>query len=210
MQSINLWYKLEFVSGGVIMLFILSGSIGFVLMLGSDFVGIKKQNVAQYLLAFFGTLIIVTSSILILLEGNTYQMEFGLRLLFGAIGLMFLFFLVYSVLIEVKKNGKKDNQLVTSGTYALSRHPGVLWLFFYYLFGSLFFANIDILIAGIVWSLINVLYVVIQEKVIFSRIFSNYENYKEETPMLLPTIRSIKKCLTTLDGGKNEKLTRNA
>ena len=205
-----IYYTFEFVSGGVIMLFILSGAFGFLLMLGSDLFGIKKYNVAQNLLAFFGTLIIVCSSILILLEGNTYQMEIGYRLLFGAIGLMFLFFLVYSVLIEVKKNKMRDDQLVTSGTYALSRHPGVLWLFLYFVFGSLFFANINILIAGIVWTLVNVIYVIIQEKVIFSRIFSNYENYKEETPMLLPTISSIKKCLDTLDGGKNEKLTRNA
>lgn len=192
------------------MLFILSGAVGFLLMLGSDLVGIKKYNVAQSLLAFLGTLIIVSSSVLILLKGQTYQMDFGLRILFGAIGLIFLFFLVYSVLIEVKKNRTKNNPLVTSGTYALSRHPGVLWLFFYYVFGSLFFANIDILIAGIVWSLINVIYVVIQEKVIFPRIFSDYENYKEVTPMLLPTVSSIKKCLGTLDGGENEKLTRNA
>jgi len=192
------------------MLFILSGAVGFLLMLGSDLLGIKKYNVAQSLLAFFGTLIIVCSSILILIEGKTYQMDLGLRILFGAIGLIFLFFLVYSVFIEVKKNRRRNNQLVTSGTYALSRHPGVLWLFFYYVFGSLFFANVDILIAGIVWSLINVIYVVIQEKVIFTRIFSNYENYKEETPMLLPTMSSIKKCLVTLDGGDNEKLTRNA
>jgi len=189
------------------MLFILSGAIGFLFMLGSDLVGIKKNNVAQSLLAFFGTIIIVSSSVGILLVGNTYQLDVGLRVLFGAIGLVFLFFLIYSVLIEVKKNKAESNQLVTSGTYALSRHPGVLWLFFYYVFGSLSFANTDILIAGIVWSLINVIYVIVQEKVIFTRIFSNYEIYKKETPMLLPTRSSIKKCLVTLDGGRNEKLT---
>ena len=192
------------------MLFILSGAIGFLLLLGSDILGIKNHSVTQHILAFFGTLIIVLSSVLILLEGETYQMDLRLRILFGAFGLMFLFFLVYSVIFEVRLNRGKENPLVTSGTYALSRHPGVLWLFFYYVFGSLFFANIDILIAGIVWSLINVVYVVIQEKVIFNKIFSDYEIYKESTPMLLPTVSSIKKCLDTLDGGKNEKLTRNA
>jgi len=192
------------------MLFILSGAIGFILLLGSDIVGIKKNNTVKNLLAVFGTLIIVSSSVLILLVGETYDMELGLRILFGLIGLLFLFFLVYSVLFEVRKNINSKSKLVTSGTYALSRHPGVLWLFFYYVFGSLFFANIDILIAGIVWSLINIVYVVIQEKVIFSKIFSDYESYKESTPMLLPTMTSIKKCLNTLNGGENEKLTRNA
>ena len=192
------------------MLFILSGSIGFLLLLGSDIMGIKRYNVAKRLLAFFGTSIIVASSILILIEGKTYFIDFRLRVLFGIIGLLFLFFLFYSVVIEVRKNRKQDNKLVTSGTYALSRHPGVLWLFFYYVFGSLFFANIDILIAGVVWSFINVVYVIVQEKVIFNQLFSDYENYKETTPMILPTMSSIKKCLVTLDGGNNEKLTRNA
>ncbi len=192
------------------MLFILSGAIGFLCLLGSDIVGIKKNSVVQNLLAFFGTLIIVSSSIVILLIGKTYEMEIALRILFGFIGLIFLFFLVYSVLIEVRKNRNSKSKLVTSGTYALSRHPGVLWLFLYYVFGSMFFANIDILIAGIVWSLVNIVYVVIQERVIFSKVFSDYESYKESTPMLLPTMSSIKKCLNTLDGGKNEKLTRNA
>ena len=192
------------------MLFILSGAIGFMMLLGSDIVGIKKYKVAQNLLAFFGTLFITASSIIILITGSTYEMDLRLRILFGLLGLIFLYFLVYSVIIEVRRNRKFKNKLVTSGTYALSRHPGVLWLFFYYLFGSMFFANIDILIAGLIWTFINIIYVVIQEKVIFTKIFSNYENYKESTPMLLPTVSSIKKCFRTLNGGKNEKLTRNA
>lgn len=192
------------------MFYVLSGTIGFMLLLGSDIVGINAYKKTQNFLAFFGTLIIIVSSVFILLQGETYQLDIRLRILFGVLGLMFLFFLVYSVVIEVRRNSDKESKLVTSGTYALSRHPGVLWLFFYYVFGSLFFANIDILIAGIVWTFINVIYVVIQEKLIFNKIFSDYEHYKNSTPMLLPTVSSVKKCLDTLDGGKNEKLTRNA
>ena len=192
------------------MLFILIGAIGFIMLLGSDIAGIKKYNFASKLLAFFGTLMIFNASIIILIIGETYHLDLGLRIIFGALGLMFLFFLIYSVVIEVRVSNNGTKGLVTSGTYALSRHPGVLWLFFYYLFGSMFFANIDILIAGMVWSFINVIYVMIQEKVVFTKIFADYENYKKSTPMLLPTLKSIKKCLGTLYGGENEKLTRNA
>jgi protein-S-isoprenylcysteine O-methyltransferase Ste14 len=198
------------VSGGNTMFLILLGVAGFGLLLAADFCGIRKYCKRQNLLAFFGTSLIVISSIIILYSGRTFDLAFALRLMFGLLGLVFLAILIYSVLIEVKSDTPVEKNLVTTGTYALSRHPGVLWLFCYYVFGSFFFGNIDILIAGVVWTFVNVIYVIVQENFVFNKIFKNYQQYKETTPMLLPNFKSIRRCINTLDGGKNEKLKRNA
>lgn len=188
------------------MMFILLGVLGFVLLLVSDISGLKNKRTLQYLLAFLGTSIIFTSSVLILMNGSDYILALPYRIMFGSFSLLFFFLLIYSVVFEVRTS----KGIVTYGTYALVRHPGVIWLLLFYTFGSFVFLNTDILIAGIVWSSVNVLYVHIQERFIFLKIFEGYCDYKLKTPMLFPTYKSFKECLKTLHGGKDEKLTRNA
>ena len=134
-------------------------------------------------------------------KATTYVPSSSLRITSGFLTSIFFALLVYSVLIEVNLNKKKADKLITSGTYALTRHPGVLWLLFYYIFGALLFANIELLIAGIVWSIANIFYVYLQEKLVFHKIFNNYDLYAITTPMLLPNIKSAKKCIKTLTGG---------
>jgi len=187
--------------------FIIFGIIGFIFLFASDICGMKSKCKSRNLFALVGVLFVLTSSIIILVIGKTYTIGLSYRILAGTFTLVFLILLVYSVLIEVNKNNDPDNKLITTGTYALSRHPGVIWLLLYYVFGSLLFTNVLLLIAGIVWSIVNIIYVILQERLIFNKIFNDYDLYVETTPMLLPNINSIKKCINTLNGGQNERFT---
>lgn len=190
--------------------FIILGILGFVLLFGSDICGIRNKScMLRNFLAFFGVIYITLGSVMLILLGNTFEVSMSVRIIAGLFTALFLFLLIYSVLIEVTKNKEQDDKLITTGTYALSRHPGVIWFMFYYIAGSILFGNIDILIAGLIWSFGNIIYVIMQERFIFKKLFYSYEEYIETTPMLLPNIRSIKKCLTTIDGGQNERFTSN-
>jgi len=111
--------------------------------------------------------------------------------------------LVYSIFLEIPfkqtyaMNGVGD-KLVKTGTYALVRHPGVLW------FGLFLTALIVVsrskllLIAAPLWFLLDVSWVWIQERLYFNQMFPGYEQYRRETPMLIPTRESITRCMKTL------------
>ena len=91
---------------------------------------------------------------------------------FGASAALF----VYSLFVEIPfasayvQKGT-PSRLVTTGTYALCRHPGVLWLAG--LLAGVFFASgsLWMLVALPLWVGQDVLYVVLQEKLYFFRIF---------------------------------------
>ena len=100
----------------------------------------------------------------------------------------------------MKTYGKVQHstQLVDTGTYALCRHPGVLWFGFLFLFLFCTTGSILLIPAGIIWTGIDILHVYLQEKWFFCNLFPEYQSYIKTTPMLIPTKASIKKCRATL------------
>jgi protein-S-isoprenylcysteine O-methyltransferase Ste14 len=82
-------------------------------------------------------------------------------------------------------------ELITTGVYALVRHPGVLWFTLVMLSLILVSRSSLLLIAAPVWILLNVLLVVIEDKFIFGKMFSGYGHYRQKTPMILPNKRSV-------------------
>jgi protein-S-isoprenylcysteine O-methyltransferase Ste14 len=127
------------------------------------------------------------------------------------IGFVFsaLFFLViiYSIFIEIPFKAtyimqNRKNILVKTGTYGLVRHPAVLWYFFF--LSGLFFmtGSKTLLFALPVWSAVDVVYILLQERFIFIKMFGDeYRAYQKEVPILIPTRKSIKKFVSTLNSG---------
>jgi protein-S-isoprenylcysteine O-methyltransferase Ste14 len=117
------------------------------------------------------------------------------------------FLLIYSLFLEIPfrqtyaADGVGD-KLVKTGTYALVRHPGVLWLALFLLALVLVSRSRLFLLATPLWIFLDVLYVWIQERFFFGRMFVGYEQYKQETPMLLPTPASIGQCWQSLRSSK--------
>lgn len=81
------------------------------------------------------------------------------------------------------------------GLYALCRHPGFYGLLGIYL--GLFIAyRTDLLfMMFIVYNLLNFLYILFEDLVVFTKIFNDYDRYKSEVPFLIPNKKSIRKCL---------------
>lgn len=111
--------------------------------------------------------------------------------------------LIYSLFIEIPfhqtyaESGVGD-RLVTTGTYALCRHPGVLWYGFF-LVALLLVSHAQLLLlAGPIWLLMDVAHVGIQDTYYFPRMFPKYREYQQDTPMLLPTATSLRRCWRTL------------
>jgi protein-S-isoprenylcysteine O-methyltransferase Ste14 len=81
--------------------------------------------------------------------------------------------------------------------YALCRHPGVICLFAMYLFLGLAALPTPLLGCGMVFSLLNVLYALFQDRVTFPKTFCDYEAYRKTVPFLLPTRASIRRAVQT-------------
>jgi len=184
------------------MIYILIGALGFGFLLLFDLFSMNAKSYLKYVFCLAGSMMIVISSVFIILNFSETTFSLWTRVIGGIFSFLFLVLLIYSVFIEVGKKTygfKTEFKLVTTGTYALSRHPGVLWFFLLYLCGFLLFQNTLVLYAGLVWTGVNILYVFIQERFIFHKIFDGYEYYQKSTPMIIPSYQSIEKCITTLN-----------
>ncbi len=177
------------------------GVFGFILLLLFDFTSLAEKNVVKYFFGIGGFGVIVLSSIFLLKYNSNIWFPLSYRIISLILAILSFLLLIYSVFIEVGENTykyKNKYKLITTGTYALSRHPGVLWFLFVYLFIGVYFQNYYILFAGLIWTCINIIYVWIQERFIFIKIFDNYAGYIKTTPMLLPNFKSLERCITTL------------
>jgi len=90
--------------------------------------------------------------------------------------------------------------LVMDGTYALTRHPGVLWFGLLVLGLFLVSRSRIMLVAGPVWTALDALWVLLQERFFFHRMFPEYAHYCQTTPMLLPTPASVRRFLRGAQG----------
>ena len=175
------------------------GVLGFVSFLVFDILSMRKHILGKYIFLLTGLFLIGYSSFLIVHTETTLVLHPIIRTISLILACGFAVLLVYSVFIEVGLHTyqvQAEPQLVTNGTYSLVRHPGVIWLFLTYVFSALFFGNFWLLITAFIWTVTNTLYIVIQERVILTKLFRNYDRYVQTTPMIIPTITSMKRFMT--------------
>ena len=119
--------------------------------------------------------------------------------IFGALAVSQAALLIYTLFFALPFEKtyarlEENPPVYTEGVYSLCRHPGVVWFFFLYLFLALLTGQRLMMAVCICYSGLNVLYVWFQDRVTFKRTLSGYEAYQRETPFLIPTGKSIRKC----------------
>ncbi|MGM9975040.1 MAG: methyltransferase family protein [Clostridiaceae bacterium] len=178
--------------------YIILGCLSFVFFYLFDYLNdIGKQGI-KIISGLSGIIMIVYGTIGITFLGDVIPERNVLRWLYLILSLFFLLCLIYSLFLELpfsKTYGGKEfhTGLVKTGTYSLCRHPGVLWFFLMYFFYGLYLDSDIILLASLIWTLLDVIYVILQEKYFFTKNFSDYGEYQKSTPMLIPNIKSIKR-----------------
>ena len=129
--------------------------------------------------------------------------------IFTALAVLFLLLLIYTLFFAIPFKGtyiKPDTEpeTCTTGFYGLCRHPGVLWFIGFYFSLWLAFSGALLLLAAILFSLLNLCYIILQDRVIFMRTFADYGDYKKATPFLIPNRHSIKSCFSRRKGQHSE------
>lgn len=78
--------------------------------------------------------------------------------------------------------------------YALCRHPGVLWYCVFYAMLPIIMPGVETVALCGAFCLGDLVYMLVQDLWSFPKIFSDYQDYKQQVPMIIPTIGSIKTC----------------
>jgi protein-S-isoprenylcysteine O-methyltransferase Ste14 len=115
-------------------------------------------------------------------------------LLFTALEIQALFF-AFPPSEAYAATGKK-RPVCDSGVYALCRHPGFWWLTL--LFFCLRPAAGFPLRSALIYSLLNLALVAFEDRAVFPAVLEGYGAYRRSTPFLIPTRRSVERCLATL------------
>lgn len=123
----------------------------------------------------------------------------------SALALLSFAGMFYSIMVEIPlrkawlRQGHTD-ALVTTGTYALVRHPGVLWLTSALAWAALAARSRRLLVAWPAMILGDVVHVWFQERAVLPHVFGEaYRDYQRATPFLVPTRRSVRRFTRSLE-----------
>lgn len=178
------------------MTYIALGILGFLIIHLLDFVSLKRIPLAKPLTWGAGSGLLGYGVVMASLTGDRLPLPAWSIWLGWLLLIISILLLIHSLFINLpfRKTyittgvGKR---LVTTGLYALVRHP---WLYgFVMLMLSLILVSRSslMLIAAPIWIALDILLVVIQDRFFFSKMFPGYSRYRQETPMLLPNRKSV-------------------
>lgn len=188
------------------MRYILLGSLAFIIAFFFDLAALKRIPYLKQGIGLISVFLFSYSLIRVCFEAERLRLPKWLSYLGWPLLLVSIFLFVYSLFLEIPLRrtygvtGVGD-ELVKTGTYALVRHPGVLWFALFIASLLLVSRSKLLLMAAPPWLSMDVLYVWIQEHFYFPKMFPGYEQYKQETPMLVPNRDSITRCFETLREG---------
>jgi len=185
------------------MIYVATGSLGFLVIHLFDIVSLKRIPGAKPFTWSFGVGLLAYSLIMICLAPDKLPLPIWSTWLGWGLLSVSLFLLIYSLFVNLPfrrtyiATGVGD-KLITTGLYALVRHPWVHCFSLLLLSLVLVSRSSLLLIASPVWILLDILLAVVQDRFFFSRMFDGYDSYRRETPMLVPNRRSINTFINSL------------
>jgi protein-S-isoprenylcysteine O-methyltransferase Ste14 len=109
----------------------------------------------------------------------------------------------YSVMVEIPfRKGWVERghtpEIVTTGTYALTRHPGVFWFTIAVFASAVATRSKRLLLAAPILVAGDVAHVGFQERFILTSVFgTSYVRYQQRTPFVVPTPASLRRFVRT-------------
>lgn len=186
------------------MFYIFLGFIAFLLFIVYDINSIIMKHKIFDCCFFVGFFLLTVATIGVVITSWALIKVDAFRMgIFGVFTVIFLYLLIDTLFFAIPfkstyLNKEESPKICQSGVYALCRHPGVLWFMGFYTFLGLALMIPLLLTAAVIFSILNILYVIFQDRWTFMKSFENYDKYKENTPFLLPNLKSIKRCLKSL------------
>ena len=184
------------------MLACILGILGFFCCFVYDVNSISRGLRGLRLLFPLGMLLVVAATVLMFFAAARADAFHGagdaILLVLGALAFLALLYCLFFALPAgtYSEPGRKRT-VVCAGAYALCRHPGLLCFFAMYLFWGCAAPKTPLLPSGMLFSLLDLLYVLFQDRVSFPRIFEDYAAYRRRVPFLIPTRDSFRLAIRT-------------
>lgn len=136
----------------------------------------------------------------------------ALRIVFGVLAGVSFLLTVYSAFFVGKRTRwgtkRKDDahwwerELADRGLYAMCRHPSAL--FFLIMNISLIYAVNYVYYQAVIFSVAGILLAYYEDRNVFPELIRGYDEYKRNTPFILPNRESLRRCRETF-GKKKTK-----
>jgi protein-S-isoprenylcysteine O-methyltransferase Ste14 len=178
------------------MLYAILAIVGVIVVHFCDPAAIRRVPVLKPLSWLVGVGLVSYATLMACISPDKFAMPAWL----SAVGWILLLFsticVVYALFINLPfqktyvRTGTSE-RLVTSGFYALARHPGVLWTALL-LVGLILISRSKITLSySPVLFILDLIVVAVQDRYYFVRMFPEYRAYQKTTPMLIPNQKSI-------------------
>jgi len=178
------------------MTYIVTGCLGFLIIHLFDIISLKRLPGVKPFTWILGSGLLVYSLVMVCLWSDKLLLPIWSTWLGWVLLTVSLLVLIYSLFINLPfrrtyiATGVGD-ELITTGLYALVRHPGVHWFILILLSLILVSRSGLLLIAAPIFILLDIVLVIAQDKFFLGRMFDGYDSYRGATPMLVPNRRSI-------------------
>ncbi len=185
------------------MIYIAAGCLGFLVVHLFDIVSLKRLPVAKPFAWILGSVLLVYALVMASLQADKLVLPVWSTWLGWALLTISLSLLVYSLFINLPfrktyvTTGVGD-KLVTTGLYAMVRHPGVHWFVLFMVSLILVSRSTLLLMVAPIFILLDIVLVIVQDKFFLGRMFVGYDSYRQETPMLVPNWRSLSAFINSL------------
>lgn len=189
---------------------IILGGIAFLILTLFDLNKVKHWNNKFNVLFALGVLFIVFATITLFFTGSpdfTLPQPYRwLAFLLFIISVVQMFDALFGALPFKRTyvDGVNDG-LINTGWYALCRHPGVYGFFFTFLGLFLYSGKWIMLYATVIWTVLDILHVYIQDVYFFPLTIKGYTDYQKETPFLLFNKQSLRRFQNTWLKGELSK-----
>lgn len=185
------------------MTYVLIGSVGFLIGCAMELPQTRYARGVRPLLASVALVFIGWAIVMASVSGERLWIPAWLTVAGGTILPLAFGLLVYSMFLELPfrrtyLHSLPSPHLITTGTYALVRHPTLLWFAIAIVSLVLLTHSQLLLLALPVWLALDTLWVLLQDKLSLPSVFPGYRDYQTTTPMIIPTRQSLRACLSTI------------
>ncbi|NLV15695.1 MAG: hypothetical protein GXY50_00605 [Syntrophomonadaceae bacterium] len=185
------------------MTFLVLGCLAFVFFYIFDLNKLFSWHKRLNIFFAIGIAVLAVSTVGALFSGpRLFEFSFAIRLLWGSLSIITLLLVPYTLFFalpftQTYLETANQNTVIDTGMYALCRHPGVLWFLLFYLFLWLTSGKALVLWGGLLWTLMDIIHVYVQDRWVFPKIIIGYDQYKDKVPFLIPDRNSIRQAITT-------------
>jgi protein-S-isoprenylcysteine O-methyltransferase Ste14 len=185
------------------MFYILIGSLGFLVLQFLAIFSLKRIPRVKPITWIVGSGLVIYSLTMIWLQPDKLLLPTWSGWIGWGLFPISLSLLAYSLFVNLPFRKTYitthlEGELVTTGLYTIVRHPWIYGFALLLLSLVLISKASLLLIASLIWIPLDILLLIIQDKLLFGKMFKKYDTYRQKTPMLLPNKRSVNAFIKSL------------